>query len=74
MLPLLTELAVPQVLPVFPQNWNILGAVSRKNLKSMHCILLFYLFNQLNFCKKSRKWVRGRGDETKLNINTVSRY
>lgn len=46
----------------------------KKKLKSMHCILLFDLFNQLNFCKKSRKRVRGGGDETKSKINTVSRY
>lgn len=64
----------PPGLPVFPQNRNILGAVSRQKLKSMHCILLLDLFNQLNFCKKSRKRERGGGDEAKSKINTVSRY
>lgn len=55
MLPLNVELSVLQGLPVFPQNWNILGAVSRKILKNMYCILLFDLFNQLNVCKKKQK-------------------
>lgn len=74
MLPLHTELSVPLWSPSFSTKPQHFRCSFQKKLKSMHCILLFDLFNQLNFCKKSRKSLRGGGDEAKLKINTVSRY